>query len=139
MWGGTAMSYGVVASKAAEVQVESVQAPGADVDASPSPTVWGSGRLTLTSLHLTFVPTRTSPGVPALTLDLGDVLAVDVGTTRGHRTVHVRTATVALHARVTGAAAFARRVQTSVDANRRRAAPELAAERASDRTLGSEL
>jgi hypothetical protein len=127
------MSYGVVASKAAELRVEHLDRPDTGT--------WGKGRLTLTSLHLSFVPTRSAAGAPALTIDLGDVLSVDTTTRRGHRTVHVRTPTVVLHARVTGATAFARRVTTSVEATRRRAVAEPVvepAEQTADGTLSPE-
>jgi hypothetical protein len=137
------MSYGVVASKPAQVRVDPPLAPVEGDARVRSP--WASGRLTLTSLHLTFVPTRTSPGVPALTIDLASIVEVDSSSERGHKTVHVRTADLVLHARVTGAVAFAKRLGTSVEAARRRGggpATDLrpATDRpAADRSLSSDL
>lgn len=125
------MSYGVVASKPAQVRVTSSVTPdGGDTAQVRSP--WASGRLTLTSLHLSFVPTQTSPGVPALTIDLASIAAVDSGSQRGHKTVQVHTPDLVLHARVTGAAAFAKRLAASVEATRRRGAGSAPA--APDRT-----
>lgn len=137
------MSYGVIASKAAQVQVDQMGpadgAPGtagaAGVDErSPSrgrrraraaePALWGSGRLTLTSLHLTFVPASGSSGVPALTVALADIVAIE-SSGRGGLGPHAivfRTDHVVLRARLTGASSFARQVATSVESNRKRSA-----------------
>lgn len=145
------MSYGVIASKAAQVQVDQVGAtggvlgaPGASGragadDHSPSrgrrraratePALWGSGRLTLTSLHLTFVPASGSSGVHALTIALADIVAIETsgggrggpGAPRG-KVILFRTADVVLRARLAGASSFARQVATSVESNRKRSA-----------------
>ena len=129
------MSYGVMASKAAHVQVDQVTPDGAvdGPDDSPaeqsrwrarrsSPALWGSGRLTLTSLHLTFVPASGSSGVPALTLALADIIAIEGATGRGNKSVTFRTDDVVLRAQLAGATAFARQVVTSVESNRKRSA-----------------
>ncbi len=125
------MSYGVIASKAAQVQVDQVRPT--DAHDTPSgrqrrwaraeePALWGSGRLTLTSLHLTFVPASGSSGVHALTIALADIVAIENSGGRGRRTVVFRTDDVVLHARLTGASSFARQVATSVESNRKRSA-----------------
>lgn len=110
-------SYGVVASKPTEIRVVPV---GPSRSAAPERGDWTAGRLTLTTLNLSFVPSGTSPAVLALTVRLEDVLSVESSPGRLRRTVIVRTDTVVLHARVTGPAAFAKRVATSVEACRRR-------------------
>ncbi|WP_323791798.1 hypothetical protein [Nocardioides sp.] len=133
------MSYGVMASKAAQVQVDQVKSAD-QVDPSvgqtvartaaqarrrsrrDEPALWGSGRLTLTSLHLTFVPASGSSGVPALTLALADIIAIESGAGRGHKTIAFRTDDVVLRARLAGSTAFARQVATSVESNRKRSA-----------------
>ena len=121
------MSYGVMASKAAQVQVDEVTPAGPTDDLTDGPTdgptdgstdgsldaaveavaqrrwrarrngpaLWGSGRLTLTSLHLTFVPASGSSGVPALTLVLADIIAIEGATGRGNKSVTFRTDEVA--------------------------------------------
>lgn len=135
------LSYGVVASKPAQVQVRWLTptdrrsvAPADRPEVSP----WGSGRLTLTSLHLTFVPTSASLGVPALTVPLDDVHHVEMGHGRARKTITVTTRDLELHVRVTAPAAFAKRVSTSVEARRRRSAI-VTEQPAPDRSLPSEL
>lgn len=118
------MSYGVMASKAAQVQVEHT-VPGERADQRPrradrvaTTSAWTSGRLVLTSRHLSFNPASASPGVGALTFALADVIAVEVHG-RIHQTITFHTSAVTLRVRVAGTAAFHRRALTSVEANRR--------------------
>lgn len=116
------MSYGVVASKIGSVRVEGLPAPAddpADETAAVS-SPWAAGRITLTSLHLTFVPTHGSSGVGPLTVALADIVSADASSGHLHRVATFRTATVAVHARVPGAAAFAERVSLSVEGARKR-------------------
>ncbi|CAN5382202.1 hypothetical protein BH09ACT12_BH09ACT12_33050 [soil metagenome] len=127
------MSYGVVASKAASVQVELVvpeERRGYDRARerfrAPEATPWGSGRLTLTALHLSFVPNRPTGGVRPLTLALSDVVAVEATPGRMNKTISFRTTEMVLHARVTGAMAFAKQVAIAAEAARKRHANEAA-------------
>lgn len=121
------MSYGVMASKSASVQLERTtptEKRGYDRARerflAPEATPWSAGRLTLTALHLSFMPNRPSPGVKALTLDLADIIAVEASPGRLNKTVSFRTTDLVLHARVTGAMAFAKRVAISVESSRGR-------------------
>lgn len=121
------MSYGVVASKTGHVQVEAV-IPEAQRSYDrtrekyrpPVATVWSAGRLTLTALHLSFVPTRSSGGVPPVTLTLSDILTVEATPGRVNKVVSFRTADRVVHARVSGAMAFAKQVAISAEAARKR-------------------
>jgi hypothetical protein len=123
------MSYGVVASKTGHVQVEAViPEEQRSYDRTrekyrpPVTTVWAAGRLTLTSLHLSFVPTRTSRGVPPVSIALSDILNVEATPGRVNKVVSFRTADRVVHARVTGAMAFAKQVAISAEAARKRTA-----------------
>lgn len=112
------MSYGVVASKVGNVRVEGLRASAEEAHATSSP--WAQGRIALTALHLTFVPTHRASGVGPLTLVLSDIIAVETSSSHLHRVVSFRTAEVVVHTRVPGATAFARRVALSVDAAHKR-------------------
>lgn len=121
------MSYGVVGSKAANVQVERpVPAEQRGHDAvrerfrPPVATPWINGRLTLTALHLSFVPTRRSSNAGALTLSLVDIVGVEATPGRINKVISFRTADLVVHARVTGAMAFAKQVAVAAEAARRR-------------------
>lgn len=102
----TDMSYGVIASRSVRLRVETASAaPGSESDVvlERFASIWGSGwvagRLTLTRLHVTFVPARAGRGSTMLEMspaDLDDVVAsggrlltVVTLSTKGHR-VHVR-------------------------------------------------
>lgn len=110
------MSYGVVAWKVGNVRVERLHADGAR--STPGP--WAQGRLALTTLHLSFVPSHNDSGVDPMTLALSDIVAVEISSGRLHRVVSFRTAHVVVHTRVPGGAAFARRVEQSVAAAHKR-------------------
>lgn len=120
------MSYGVVASRAAQVQVDHVDsAEPADLGLLArlrhvERASWASGRLTLTTLNLAFVAPKSSGPVDSLTLPLTDVVSVETTTGRVHNTVTIRTVDVVLRARVPGAAAFAKQVSSSVESMRKR-------------------
>ena len=121
------MSYGVVASKTGHVQVEAI-IPEAQRSYDrtrekyrpPVATVWSAGRLTLTALHLSFVPTRTSAGVPPVTIALYDILSVEATPGRVNKVVSFRTTELVLHARVGGAMAFAKQVAVTAESARKR-------------------
>ncbi len=86
------MSYGVIASKAAQVLVETESLTGRG-EASPQHGLdhfntlygakWVSGRVTLTSRHLTFIPHAPSldskPGERMLEIDVTQIDEVGVG------------------------------------------------------------
>ncbi len=105
-------------AKAAKVQVEQAASSGSRADKAP----WGTGRLTLTALHLNFVPASTAPGVRPLSIRLTDIESVETNQDRFHKVVTIRTAERVVNARVSGASAFAQRLAVSVEADRRRAA-----------------
>ena len=108
------MSYGVLSSKSVHVLVETVAATGAtasDAALLRFQGAWGStwvaGRLTTTTLHLTFMPTRAARGASMLTVDLREVSGVEVGGGRVSRAVGVRTPAHVLRIRCLGAPALA--------------------------------
>lgn len=74
------MSYGVVGSKSGHLLVETLTGSGgspSDAAFERFQTVWGAtwvpGRLTLTALHLTFMPNRVGRGAAMLKIDLRDL------------------------------------------------------------------
>ena len=80
------MSYGVLASKGGvSLLVESTRGTGgvqSDAAIDRFQTVWGAtwvaGRLTLTKLHLTYMPNRVGKGAAMLKIDLRDVTGVEL-------------------------------------------------------------
>lgn len=119
------MSYGVLASKSAHVMVQTMSG----VDGSPSDivldrfqSIWGSawvtGRLTLTRLHVNFIPNRAGRGVAMMDLALRDITVVELGGGRLSKVIGLRTATHVVHVRLLGAASLAAEVSDLVDAAR---------------------
>lgn len=129
------MSYGVLTTKSGQLLVETRRLGEGDrtetdlarfVDRRGR--AWSPGRLTLTRLHLSFVPGSGSRGAPMLNVDLAAVEAVEIGEGRVTRVVGVRTATHLLQFRCTGAPSFAQAVATAAeDARRTRRTPMLRA------------
>ena len=120
------MSYGVLGSRAGHLLVETLTGVGASgSDAALQAflvargSTWVQGRLTLTSLHATFVPNRTGAGAGTLTLDLRDVAGVELGGGVVQRTVGLRTATHVARFRCLGAPALAEQAARAVEAARR--------------------
>ena len=77
------MSYGVVGSKSGHLLVETLTGSGgspSDAAFERFQTVWGAtwvpGRLTMTALHLTFMPNRVGRGSAMLKIDLVDITGV---------------------------------------------------------------
>lgn len=120
------MSYGVLGSRAGHLLVETLSGVGTSrsdaalqaFQVARGP-VWVQGRLTLTSLHATFVPHRVGSGAGTLTLDLRDVVGVELGGGVVQRSVGLRTATHVARFRCLGAAALAEQAARAVETARR--------------------
>lgn len=122
------MSYGVLGSRAGHLLVETLRGAGTSrSDAALEAfllargPVWVQGRLTITSLHASFVPHRVGAGAGTLTLDLVDVAGVELGGGVVQRSVGLRTATHVARFRCLGAPALAEQAARAVDAARRTA------------------
>lgn len=120
------MSYGVLGSRAGHLLVETLTGVGTSgSDAALQAflvargSTWVQGRLTLTSLHATFVPHRTGAGAGTLTLDLRDLAGVELSGGVVQRTVGLRTATHVARFRCLGAQALADQAADAVEAARR--------------------
>lgn len=122
------MSYGVLGSRAGHLLVETLSGLGASGSDAALQSfllargpVWVQGRLTLTSLHATFVPNRVGAGAGAgtLTLDLRDVVGVELGGGVVQKSVGLRTATHVTRFRCLGAPALAEQAAKAVEAARR--------------------
>lgn len=119
------MSYGVLGSKSGHLLVEtltgSAETPS-DAAFDRFQTVWGAtwvpGRLTLTALHLTFMPNRVGRGAAMLKLDLRDLTGVELGGGVVQRTVGLRTPGHVGRLRCLGAPALAEQVAALADAAR---------------------
>ncbi|MCW2791261.1 MAG: hypothetical protein JWO76_359 [Nocardioides sp.] len=119
------MSYGVIASKAGHLSVEDAVPRGGGVQPDAVDrfrAVWGGmwvpGRLTLTSLHLTFVPHSTGKGVRMMELRVADIAGVELSPGMVSRTITVRVARQALRFRCLGAANLAQQILAAADASR---------------------
>ncbi|CAB4751404.1 hypothetical protein GCM10027270_26610 [Nocardioides ginkgobilobae] len=122
------MSYGVLGSRAGHLLVETLRGAGTSrSDAALQAfllargPVWVQGRLTLTALHATFVPHRVGAGAGTLTLDLADVVGVELGGGVVQRSVGLRTASHVARFRCLGALALAEQAARAVGAARRTA------------------
>lgn len=119
------MSYGVVGSKSGHLLVETLTGAGgtpSDAAFDRFQTVWGAtwvpGRLTLTALHLTFMPNRVGRGSAMLKIDLRDLTGVELGSGVVQRTVGLRTAGHVGRLRCLGAPALAEQVAALAEAAR---------------------
>lgn len=120
------MSYGVVGSKSGHLLVETLTGSGgspSDAAFERFQTVWGAtwvpGRLTLTALHLTFMPNRVGRGAAMLKIDLRDLTGVELGSGVVQRTVGLRTPGHVGRLRCLGAPALAEQVAALAEAARR--------------------
>lgn len=109
-----AMSYGVIASKSAHVMVESTLGVGgteSDIALDRFQGIWGGawvqGRLTVTRLHVNFIPARAGRGMAMLDLNLRDLQTVELSGGRVGKTLGMRTETHLVHVRMFGAAGLA--------------------------------
>lgn len=133
------MSYGLIASKSTSVMVKShatTVVDPADDDGSAEAmfdrflTTWGAiwvpGRLSLTSLRLTFVPQRLRAGTARFEVHLREVTGVEISEGVLTRTVTVRTPTHVLYVRLTarGAATFAGQVAVAREAVQQASHPQ---------------
>lgn len=124
------MSYGVIASKSVNVMVEAttddalVGARDSGVVLDRFQSVWGgtwvSGRLTLTRLHVNFIPSRGGRGMAMLDLALRDIEQVELSGSRLSRMVGLRTSTHVVHVRSFSAAALATSIADLAEAAKRR-------------------
>ena len=113
------MSYGVIASKSATLMVETTSGVGgtdSDVALDRFQGIWGAawvqGRLTVTRLHVNFIPARAGRGMAMLDLNLRDLAAVELSGGRVGKTMGLRTETHLVHVRVLGAAGLATELAT---------------------------
>ena len=120
------MSYGVLASRSGHLLVETVAGAGGsagDVALDRFQTTWGGtwvpARLTLTSLHVTLMPSRLGQGSRMLTLDLRDLVGVELGGGHVQRVIGLRTARHVASFRCLGAPALAEKMGELAGAARR--------------------
>jgi hypothetical protein len=121
------MSYGVIASKSASVMVETTSGVGgsdSDDVLDRFQAIWGPawvpGRLTLTRLHVTFIPSRAGRGMAMMDLRLNDVEQVERSPGRLSKVMTLRTSTHVVHVRSLGSAVLAHQVAELADAAKHR-------------------
>jgi hypothetical protein len=119
------MSYGVVGSKSAHVLIEvTAGTGGSEADRALDDfqagygAVWVAGRITLTRLHLIFVPSRPVRGLATTELHLRDVTGVEIGGGLVSKVIGIRTARHVVRLRTGGAAVFAQAVASAAEAAR---------------------
>lgn len=111
------MSYGVVAHKPVHLKVEPIaqeRGPGYDprrerYQRQPV-TLWTAGRITLTHLSLTYVPTGRQRGDSHFTLALRDIEAVEASGRGLNRVITLRTQEALIHFKATGAMGLATQI-----------------------------
>lgn len=116
------MSYGVLVSKTGHVMVETTGGPGVtetDTALDRFQVLWGNawvpGRLTLTKLHLSYVPNRAGRGMAMLNVNLRDVTGVEIGGGRVSKVLSLRTPSHVVRVRCLGAPALATQVASLVE------------------------
>lgn len=121
------MSYGVLTSKTGHLMVETTGGTGgSDTDAvldrfqGAHGAAWVPGRLTLTGLHVNYVPSRSGPGVSMVDLNLRDITGVELTSGRVSKTIGLRTSRHVVHFRCLGAAAVAQQVAGALDRLRKK-------------------
>ena len=117
------MSYGVVGSKSGHLLVETLTGSGgtpSDAAFDRFQSVWGAtwvpGRLTMTALHLTFMPNRVGRGSAMLKIDLVDITGVELGAGVVQRPVGLRTPGHVGRLRCLGAPGLAEQVAALAEA-----------------------
>jgi hypothetical protein len=116
------MSYGVLVSKTAHLMVETTGPSGNnDTDAALDrfqllwSGAWVPGRLTLTKLHLSYIPNRAGRGMPMMNLNLRDLTGVEISGGRVSKVIGLRTPSHVVHLRCMGAPALATQVAGLID------------------------
>lgn len=111
------MSYGVIASKAVRVMVETTSGVGGsdgDLVLDRFQAVWGQawvpGRLTLTRLHVNVLPRHAGRGMARIDLHLRDIEQVERTPSHLSRLMSLRTSTHLVHVRSWGPDALAHEV-----------------------------
>ncbi|MDN4161244.1 hypothetical protein [Nocardioides abyssi] len=122
------MSYGVLASRSATLLVEATGVAGggeADAALDRFHEVWGGawvpGRLTLTRLHVSFIPHRSGRGTAMLDLAVRELAGVEVGAGLVQKVLRVRTTRHVVSFRCLGAPALAQLVAPLLVPGSRRA------------------
>jgi len=117
------MSYGVLASKSVNVMVETTSGVGgsdSDVALDRFQGTWGAawvpGRLTVTRLHVSVIPTRAGSGTAMLNLNLRDIAVVELGGGRVSKVMGLRTPAHVVHVRALGAEKLAQEIATLAEA-----------------------
>ena len=120
------MSYGVIASKTAHLMVETTSGVGgveSDHALDRFQALWGAawvpGRLTLTKLHVNFIPNRAGRGMAMLDLNLRDIAVVEIGGGRVSKVIGLRTPTHVVHVRLLGAVTMATQFAELAEAAKR--------------------
>ncbi len=127
------MSYGVIASRSVSVMVQAsddpdlggvVGMPDSGVVLDRFQSVWGgawvSGRLTLTRLHVNFIPSRGGRGMAMMDLALRDIEQVELSGGRLSRMVGLRTPSHVVHVRSFASSALAASIADLTEAAKRR-------------------
>jgi hypothetical protein len=117
------VSYGVLVSKTGQVLVETRSGTGggaSDAALGRFQAAWGAmwvpGRLTLTRLHLTFVPRRAGRGMAMTDINLREVTGIELGGGRITKMISLRTPRHVTRIRCLGAAAVAEQIAELLDA-----------------------
>lgn len=120
------MSYGVHASKTGQLLVETTSGSGgsdSDEALDRFQTVWGAmwvpGRLTLTKLHLNFIPNRTGRGMAMMDLNLRDITSVELSGGRMSKQIGLRTERHIARVRIGGAPQLAQQIAELAEAARK--------------------
>lgn len=119
------MSYGVLASKSGHLSLDDVVVRGGRAvppdDVDRFRTVWGGapvqGRLTVTRLHLTFVPHSITKGVRMMELSVADLTGVELSGGMVSKIITLRVPRHALRFRCIGAQSLAHQIAVAIEAN----------------------
>lgn len=116
------VAYGVLFSKSGQVLVESADGAsvvGSDITLDRFRTMWGAmwvpGRLTLTKLHLNFIPHRAGRGMAMMDINLREVTSVEVSAKRLSKVVSIRTNGHVVRIRCSSASQLAHQVSQRVE------------------------
>ncbi len=107
----------MIASKTGQMLVETTSATGgddSDVVLDRFQTVWGAtwvpGRLTLTKLHLNFIPSRAGRGMAMMDINLRDITSVELSGGRLSKQIGLHTSRHISRIRLMGAPALATQI-----------------------------